>query len=203
MTCDVNPWEEFYLKGSPNWRGSPYDLPDLKEGTRYLDVGCGTGSTLIKAVERGWIAKGIDISPSALEVAGDRLGRRGLKADLVCMDISKDRLEGGFDLISLHYVLGAMKNDGRRFSVKNILKVMTHGGHLTFEDLAVGDVRENKGERIEERTRLKGNGIIQHFFEIDEVREIFGSLKEVRLSRDTWEHGGMKRARIVGMFQFV
>lgn len=42
-------------------------------GTRLLDVGCGSGLTLVLAQERGAIPAGLDISPGLLQVARDRL----------------------------------------------------------------------------------------------------------------------------------
>jgi SAM-dependent methyltransferase len=43
------------------------------EGTRLLDVGCGSGLTLQLAAERGAVPSGIDISPGLLGVARERL----------------------------------------------------------------------------------------------------------------------------------
>jgi SAM-dependent methyltransferase len=42
-------------------------------GTRLLDVGCGSGLTLVLAAERGAIPVGLDISPGLLQIARDRL----------------------------------------------------------------------------------------------------------------------------------
>src|SRR5580693_6126744 len=42
-------------------------------GTRLLDVGCGTGLTLVLAQERGAIPAGLDISPGLLGIARERL----------------------------------------------------------------------------------------------------------------------------------
>jgi SAM-dependent methyltransferase len=42
-------------------------------GTRLLDVGCGTGLTLVLAQERGAIPAGLDVSPGLLGIARERL----------------------------------------------------------------------------------------------------------------------------------
>jgi len=42
-------------------------------GTRLLDVGCGTGLTLVLAQQRGAIPAGLDISPGLLGIARERL----------------------------------------------------------------------------------------------------------------------------------
>lgn len=45
----------------------------VSHGTRLLDVGCGSGLTLILASERGAVPAGIDISPGLLQLARERL----------------------------------------------------------------------------------------------------------------------------------
>ena len=42
-------------------------------GTRLLDVGCGSGLTLVLAKQRGAIPAGLDVSPGLLRIARDRL----------------------------------------------------------------------------------------------------------------------------------
>lgn len=54
----------------------------------YLEVGCGAGPNLIWLAERGITASGIDISPTALDLARRNFARRGLESRL-------DRLEHG------------------------------------------------------------------------------------------------------------
>jgi SAM-dependent methyltransferase len=49
------------------------DAAKAGPGTRLLDVGCGSGLTLVLATQRGAIPAGLDISPGLLEVARDRL----------------------------------------------------------------------------------------------------------------------------------
>ena len=48
-------------------------------GTRLLDVGCGSGLTLVLAEERGAIPAGLDISPGLLHIARDRLPAADLR----------------------------------------------------------------------------------------------------------------------------
>src|SRR5271168_4759140 len=49
------------------------DAAGVGPGTRLLDVGCGTGLTLVLAQERGAIPGGLDISPGLLGIARERL----------------------------------------------------------------------------------------------------------------------------------
>jgi len=49
------------------------DAASVGPGTAVLDVGCGTGLTLVLASERGAVPSGVDISPGLLAIARDRL----------------------------------------------------------------------------------------------------------------------------------
>src|ERR1700722_19940978 len=49
------------------------DAVKISPGTRLLDVGCGSGLTLVLAKARGARPSGLDISPGLLDVARDRL----------------------------------------------------------------------------------------------------------------------------------
>ena len=49
------------------------DAAGAGPGTRLLDVGCGSGLTLVLAQERGVIPTGLDVSPGLLQITRDRL----------------------------------------------------------------------------------------------------------------------------------
>jgi SAM-dependent methyltransferase len=49
------------------------DAAGVGEGTRVLDVGCGTGLTLVLAAERGAEPAGLDVTPELLAIARERL----------------------------------------------------------------------------------------------------------------------------------
>jgi SAM-dependent methyltransferase len=49
------------------------DAAATTKGTRLLDVGCGSGLTLVLAKERGAIPAGLDVSPGLLDIARGRL----------------------------------------------------------------------------------------------------------------------------------
>ncbi len=198
---DIDPWEEHYRSGAPLWRGSPYPLPELEKGSRVLDLGCGTGSTIIRAAEKGYDVTGMDISPSALEIASGRISERELKANLICMDLTEPVIDmEKYDLVLCHYVLGALDKKGREEASRNISGWVERGGLLSFEDLAAGDIRYGKGREIEEGTFRKGTGIIQHFFILEELENLFPDLEISEMRIDEWKHGSMERKRIVGLF---
>jgi FAD/FMN-containing dehydrogenase/SAM-dependent methyltransferase len=49
------------------------DAAGVRPGTCLLDVGCGSGLTLVLAARRGAVPSGLDISPGLLRIAGERL----------------------------------------------------------------------------------------------------------------------------------
>ncbi len=55
------------------------DAAGVGVGTRVLDVGCGSGLTLVLAAGRGAIPSGLDISPGLLGIARDRLPAADLR----------------------------------------------------------------------------------------------------------------------------
>ena len=55
------------------------DAARVGDGTRLLDVGCGSGLTLVLAHERGAVPSGIDISPGLLRIARERLPHADLR----------------------------------------------------------------------------------------------------------------------------
>jgi len=55
------------------------DAAQVTRGTRLLDVGCGSGLTLVLAARRGAVPSGLDVSPGLLGIARERLPRADLR----------------------------------------------------------------------------------------------------------------------------
>jgi SAM-dependent methyltransferase len=86
-------WDQWYLRRDYRqmpWFSagpSPWVVRSIREtrlpsGSRVLDVGCGTGSTVLWLSRHGFRTSGIDVSPTALRVAESRARRAGLRVDL-------------------------------------------------------------------------------------------------------------------------
>jgi SAM-dependent methyltransferase len=72
------------------------DATAVGPGTRLLDVGCGTGLTLVLAAERGAVVTGVDVTPGLLAIARERLPA----ADLHDGDMEQLPLpDGAFDVV--------------------------------------------------------------------------------------------------------
>ena len=96
----------------------PEPLP--KEGTRVLDLGCGTGRHLAHLGARSYEVTGVDLSPHMLREAAKKLDREDVSARLVRGDICRvgdmDELdEESFDAaICMFSTLGLVRGRRRR-----------------------------------------------------------------------------------------
>jgi SAM-dependent methyltransferase len=206
MAGNLEAWELYYSRHPVNWKGSLAPLPELPRGSRVLDIGCGTGSTVLQCIERGYEAAGIDISPTAVKRARERLLRKGCSADVLVHDAREglDRI-GNFDCILLHHVLDALCSDDRARVVRGCRELLGPGGLISFQDFSVDDVRYGSGETVEDDTFVKGSGILCHFFRTKEVMDLFPDMEVLELDTVRWRQGAGKnkveRSRIVGLFR--
>ncbi|MGA1792719.1 MAG: class I SAM-dependent methyltransferase [Thermoplasmatota archaeon] len=199
-------WERWYRSNPTIWKGSLLPLPKLKKGARVLDVGCGTGNTMLQALEMGYEVVGIDISSTAVSRARERISARGFTAEVAEGDLFLLTGElGTFDCILLHHVLDNMLTEERKRAVEVCRGLLREEGIISFQDLSVNDVRFGAGEKIEENTFLKGDGLFIHFFSTGEVRGLFEGMEELSLEEVDWVQGKgpgkIRRSRISGVFQ--
>jgi SAM-dependent methyltransferase len=110
-------------------------LPRLERwglaGKSLLDVGCGTGKSLIPMLERGWRCRGCDISPAMVRIAQRKVGDR---APLTVADMRCLPRFGSFDLVwalndSINYLLD--RQLGQAFSAMR--ENMAKTGLLAFD----------------------------------------------------------------------
>src|SRR5712691_6956533 len=71
-------------------------------GARFLDAGCGIGDHTVRIARRGYECIGIDISPTILQKAQERVLALGLRSRVrfVCQALEDMPLNGGlFDVV--------------------------------------------------------------------------------------------------------
>lgn len=112
-------------------------LPPLKN-KRVLDIGCGTGSFLVRCGLKGAAVFGIDRSPSMLAKAREKLdGSAGLYlGDAARMPYR----EGVFDLISVSMALHEMAPATRSAVIEEARRLLAAGGQLLVVDYHSGPV---------------------------------------------------------------
>ena len=105
---------QYWYFGQPPWDTgiSPPELLEFiqnhKPG-RAIDLGCGTGTNVITLAKAGWKVTGVDFAPRAIKLAQQKVGKSGVKAELLISDVTK--LEGisgpfnfAFDLGCFHTI---------------------------------------------------------------------------------------------------
>ncbi len=102
-----------------------------KSPCRILDVGCGTGVFLEKAIAAGFVATGLDASEQMVSIASSRVGREHVRLARM-QDLEENEL---YDAIislswSFNYVVSFREAEEvlRRF-----LKALRRGGHLILQ----------------------------------------------------------------------
>jgi len=96
-----------YRFGKPRWDSAEPRpelaalVRDLAPG-RALDLGCGTGASVLYLASRGWEAVGVDFAPEAIAAATDNARRAGVDATFLLGDVSRldeAGVRGPFDLL--------------------------------------------------------------------------------------------------------
>lgn len=94
--------EEYYYGQEPGpvaRRAVRYHRQYRPRGGTALDAGCGEGQDLAFLAERGYVATGVEFTPSGIEKAARLLRSRGLEAELVCEDLRAYAPPHRFDLV--------------------------------------------------------------------------------------------------------
>ncbi len=156
-------WQTDYELRGPRWAGRSYLLPEMPAGNLILETGCGNGKTLSSL---GPDVVGIDISPTAVKLAGSS----ALVGDIRFLPF-KDEI---FDIIICWHVLGHLSYAERKTAADEMLRVLKPEGVLHFKDFSRNDFRYGKGTEVEPSSFLRGDGIVTHYFEPEELISLFG-----------------------------
>lgn len=79
-------------------------LAELPVGTA-LDLGCGKGDNALKLARRGWTVTGVDIAPTAVELANRAAEEEGLAAQFIAADSTRWQPPRTYDLVLSTYAL--------------------------------------------------------------------------------------------------
>jgi SAM-dependent methyltransferase len=147
---------------------------------RILDVGCGVGRHIVFFAEQGFDVYGVDISKEAIEIANAWLAKKGLKADLRVGDIEKLPFDDEiFDVVVSHGVLDHIPFSKAKKAMEEIKRVLApKGGGVGYITLrSTEDSECGRGEKVGKNTFVLQEGyekgIIQHFFDLEEIKELF------------------------------
>ena len=87
------------------WEPSPGLPREEEKGRVALDLGCGTGRDAVFLALNGWRVTAVDHLPDALDRARSLAGLHGVGLDLRLLNVSRDPLPTGYDLVTAFRLL--------------------------------------------------------------------------------------------------
>ena len=169
-------WDSFYDDNHRPWRGVSDlgDVPFPVKG-KILEVGCGNGKTAVALSKKGFSVTAIDFSESAIEMCRSTIPDAG---EFVCASITDLPFDdSSFDGAVVFHVVEHLTDDEMVKASAELFRVLKKGSHLLIKCFAKGDMRSEKGARIDDSTYLRGNGILYHYFEKEELLSYFSSFQ--------------------------
>ena len=164
-------------------------------GRRVLEVGCGAGVDLARFARGGAEVTGVDIAPSAIDLARANFEQQGLRGELHVAD--GERLpfpDESFDLVFAHGVV-QYTPDSQRL-VNECRRVLRSNGEAVFQVY-------NRISWLSALSRLMNVGLehqdapVLRTFSIGEFRRLLTGFREVRIVPERFPvksrlHGGWK-----------
>ncbi|GGW73308.1 class I SAM-dependent methyltransferase [Streptomyces xantholiticus] len=152
---------------------------------RALDLGCGPGRNALHLAAAGFDVDAVDLSPTALDWAGERAREAGAEVRFHCGDAfdlpaGADELGGPYDLIHdsgcFHHL-----PPHRRVSYLALLdRALAPGGHFALTCFAAGEM----GSELPDADLYRGSGLHGGLaYTPESLRWIFSDLTEVELRR--------------------
>ena len=124
------PWDASYLDGPAPWdtgEPQPAVLRLARDGAFHgavLDAGCGTGENALHVASLGLEVLGVDVAETALSIARENAGRRGITADFVLADaLHLERLGRVFETVLDCGLFHSFDSDERRDYVASLASV--------------------------------------------------------------------------------
>jgi ubiquinone/menaquinone biosynthesis C-methylase UbiE len=142
---------------------------------KLLELGCGDGVNLLWLAERGYEVSGIDIAPTAIAWAEEKLTQHNLIADVRVGDVVDLRgyLDNFFDVVldghCLHCIIG---EDRKRF-LTNAFRVLKPGGFFHVCTMC-GEVTDNAfKEHFDPHSRcvFHGDFAVRYIGQVADIQE--------------------------------
>ena len=178
-------WEKEYKLKGKLWRGmsTSFDFATyLPTGAKVLELGCGDGKTLAALVAGEFQVTGIDVSPTAVNLAKEKIGD---KAKFVVGGVcSLPFKRKSFDAVVAIHVFDHLTENERKLAVKEAKRVLKPGGVLFFEGFSVKDFRFGKGVEVEPKTFRRKNNVWYHYFSLVEAKRLFFDFELVNCAEE-------------------
>lgn len=176
---------------------------DGYKGKKVLEVGCGAAVDLARFAKGGAIATGVDLAPSAIELARANFQQQGLRGEFHVADGEALPFgDNSFDLVYAHGVV-QYTADPKKL-VEECRRVLKPGGEAIFQVY-------NRVSWLNALSKLMKVGLehddapVLLKFSIPEFRRLVGGFREVRIVPERFPvasrlHGGWKGALYNGVF---
>jgi SAM-dependent methyltransferase len=176
---------------------------DRVRGLRVLEIGCGAGTDLVRFARGGAHVTGVDVAPSAVDLAQKNFAIQGLTADLrVANGEALPFADERFDLVYAHGVVQYTANDRRL--IGECRRVLKPGGQAIFQVY-------NRVSWLNALSKLMKVGLehedapVLGKYTIGEFRALLSGFTRVRIEVERFPvksrlHGGWKGAMYNGVF---
>lgn len=160
--------------------GSEGSEEEERRPRHLLEVGCGVGNfclPLLAEPDLNLRVSACDFSQRAVDILKENGSQFGDRLRAFQCDISESvpSEEDPADLLSLVFVLSALKPEAFVQALRNLFRSLKPGGALLFRDYAQNDmamIRFGAGTKIRDRMYLRQDGTTSYFFSMEEVSEL-------------------------------
>lgn len=186
---------EFFDRCAPSWDAGLIrsdrkiniilDNAGVREGSRVLDVACGTGVLIPDYIRRGADVTGIDISPEMIKLAERKYAGTGVR--FICGDIETADVGQGFDAIVVYNAFPHFPDPERL--ITHLSGLLTEGGVLT---VAHGMSRE----KIDAHHHGSASKVSMGLMPAEQLAGIFGTRLDVTAvisDEDMYQVAGKRR----------
>lgn len=146
-----------------------------------IDLGCGTGNYAIYLATCGFKVTGVDLSPTAIEIAKENAAKKGAKCRFIVADILGDlrEVDGTFDFAYDWEVLHHIFPDERAHYVENVYRLLNKGGKYLSVCFSEKDPEFGASGKYV-RTQLDTVLYLSSVAELRELFEPFFSILEIK-----------------------
>ena len=186
---------EFFDRRAPSWDAELIrsdrkiniilDNAGVREGSRVLDVACGTGVLIPDYIRRGADVTGIDISPEMIKLAERKYAGTGVR--FICGDIETADVGQGFDAIVVYNAFPHFPDPERL--IFRLSGLLAEGGVLT---VAHGMSRE----KIDAHHHGSASKVSMGLMPAEQLSGIFGRYLDVTAvisDEDMYQVAGKRR----------
>jgi ubiquinone/menaquinone biosynthesis C-methylase UbiE len=204
MIPGMGAWEEEYTKKGILWSGLTHELPEMPEGSRVLELGCGNGKILAVLIRNKWDITALDISKKAVALSRDLVKGASITEFMVADARNIPVKSATFDAVFAIHVLGHIDEPGREEIVREVTRILNIGGMLFFCDFSTEDIRYGKGRETEPSTFMRGTKISTHYFTRHEVKDLFSGFTCRSITLHQWpmrvRGKDLRRSEVIAIF---